>query len=35
MTDPSAPGDGVLARADPVVDRHLDLGGPVEVVALA
>jgi hypothetical protein len=32
MTDPSAPGDGVLPRADPVMDRHLDLGGPVEVV---
>ena len=32
MPEVALPGDRVLPRADPVMDRHLDLAGPVEVV---
>ena len=32
MHEVALPGDRVLPRADPVMDRHLDLAGPVEEV---
>jgi hypothetical protein len=32
VSEPGLPGDGVLPAADPVLDRHVDLPGPVDAV---